>query len=615
MADLGLAWQPCEFDVTADTRADGSILLRPAARLSRYPDRITDKLEHWAQQAPDRVFVGQRDAVGDWQTVSYRDALEQVRKLGAGLAGLQLGPEKPLLILSGNSIEHLLLGLAAMYVGVPYCPVSPAYSAAGSGLSKLRYVVDLLTPGLVASFRDDSHSRAIERAIPSETPVVCDADPDSPHRFVTMAELRAGEATAAERRHAGVSGDTIAKFLLTSGSTGHPKPVVTTHRMLCSNQVMLHQAVPFVVDEPPILVDWLPWNHTFGGSHNVGLAFFNGGTLYIDDGRPVAGAFDETVRNLREVSPTVFFNVPKGYELLAAHLERDDALRHSFYRRLRACFFAGASLAQHTWDQLDTIARRERGNSVPMISGLGCTEASPSITFTTPGTTRAGVIGLPATGNEVKLTPTAGKLELRVRGPNVTPGYWRLPDETAKAFDEEGYYRLGDAVRLVDPEDATRGMVFDGRIAEDFKLASGTWVSTGPLRLSLLGALAPLAKDVVIAGLNRDYVAVLIVPDVAACESLSDPQDDTATGEVLRSRILRDRLIRSLRRHAGENPGSSRHAERAIVLTEPLSIDRGEITDKGTVNQRAVLNVREALIADLYADAPPEYVLVVTDRT
>ncbi len=340
--------------------------------------------------------------------------------------------------------------------------------------------------------------------MPKDTIVVGDAEVGPSYRRLSLDDLSNGDAAAASSLHARVSADSIAKFLLTSGSTGQPKAVITTHRMLCSNQVMLRQALPFVIDEPPILVDWLPWNHTFGGSHNVGLVLFNGGTLYIDDGKPVPGLIEKTLRNLREISPTVYFNVPKGFELLAASLQDDAELRSTFYRRLRACFFAGASLSQQTWDALDRAAIRERGHRVPILSGLGCTEASPSITFTTPGTERAGVIGLPAAGTEVKLAPVGGTLELRVRGPNVTPGYWRLEAQTAAAFDEEGYYRLGDAVRLVDPNDARKGMLFDGRIAEDFKLASGTWVSTGPLRLAWLASLAPAAQDVVIAGLVRD---------------------------------------------------------------------------------------------------------------
>jgi feruloyl-CoA synthase len=611
MSRDALAWVPSRFDVTTETRADGCVSVRPVAELGPYPDRVTDALEHWAGRQPERAFVARRDARGEWIYVTYRDALQRVRALGAGLSSLQLGPERPLLILTGNSIEHLLLGLAAMYVGVPYSPVSPAYSRPHGGLHKLRYVIELLTPGAVASFGEASHTDVLDEVGLHDAAIISDLLSSSSRRTLTLEDLAAENRSAAESAHAQTTADTIAKFLLTSGSTGNPKPVITTNRMLCSNQEMLKQALPFVADEPPVLVDWLPWNHTFGGSHNVGLVLFNGGTLYIDDGKPIPGAFDETVRNLREISPTIYFNVPKGFEMLAGRLQDDDALRKNFYRRLRTCFFGGASLGQHTWAALDAAARREGRGRVPMLAGLGCTEASPSITFTTPDVGRAGVIGLPAAGNDVKLAPVGDKLELRVRGPNVTPGYWRLPEETAAAFDDEGYYCLGDAVRLLDPADAAQGMVFDGRITEDFKLASGTWVSTGPLRAALLAALAPLAQDVVVAGLDRDYIGVLIVPDLDACRALADENDSLSAGQMLASPDVRNRMIESLQTHAAGNRASSQHARRAIILTDPLSIDKGEITDKGSVNQGNVLRVREDLVADLYAEPPPEHVLVL----
>ena len=606
-----LDWEPSRFDISTQARADGSILLQPTAVLGSYPARVTDPLEHWAMEAPGRVLVARRKADGGWVQVTYSQALSQVRAIASRLVQLELGEERPILVLSGNSIEHLLLGLAAMYVGIPYCPVSTAYSQPRSDLSKLRYVVELLTPGLIVSFGEPEHARAIRETAPADTVIVGDLRLDSAHRLLSLEELAEGDGAAADSPHAQVSSDSIAKLLLTSGSTGQPKPVITTHRMLCSNQAMLRQALPFVIDEPPVLVDWLPWNHTFGGSHNVGLVLFNGGTLYIDDGKPVPGLIEQTLANLREISPTIYFNVPKGFEYLADNLRHDNDLRGTFYRRLRACFFAGASLAQHTWDALEQAALKARGGRVPMLSGLGCTEASPSITFTTPGNERAGVIGLPAAGNEVKLAPVEGKLELRVRGPNVTPGYWRLPAQTAAAFDEEGYYRLGDAVRLVDPDNPGKGMLFDGRIAEDFKLASGTWVSTGPLRASLLAVLAPAAQDVVIAGLDRDSIAILIVPDLRACRKIAAAREDVPVSGILGNPALHARIIDALRAHAADHAGTSQHARRAMLLEEPLSIDKGEITDKGSVNQRVVLRERAALVEELYAARPTDRVLVV----
>jgi feruloyl-CoA synthase len=480
-------------------------------------------------------------------------------------------------------------------------------------LAKLRYVFELLTPGAVATFGDNNHGRVVDLIVDAATPVIDNGSLSTHREVLSLEDLQGGNPADAASGNVRVCGDTIAKFLLTSGSTGHPKPVITTHRMLCSNQAMIRQAIPFVNEEPPILVDWLPWNHTFGGSHNVGIVLFNGGTLYIDDGKPVPELIDITLHNLREISPTIYFNVPKGFEYIAGQLQNDDTLRQSFYRRLRACFFAGAGLAQHTWDLLDDGASKECGRRVPVLSGLGCTEASPSITFTTPDVGRAGVIGLPAAGNVVKLSPVSGKLELRVKGPNVTPGYWRMPEQTAAAFDDEGYYRLGDAVRLIDPDDASKGMAFDGRISEDFKLASGTWVSTGPLRTSLLTALAPVAQDLIIAGLNKDYIAVLVVPDLPACRELVGLKSDVAAATVLANAQLRDYVAAALAAYAQKNRASSTHARRAILLAEPLSIDQGEITDKGSVNQAAVLAVRKELVDRLYEAAPPADVIVAVD--
>jgi feruloyl-CoA synthase len=612
MSGGALDWTPSPFDLSVERRADGALLLRPKAELAPYPERVTDMLEYWAAKTPESTFVARRGADSAWQRVSYSQALKQVLSLAQGLVPLDLSPERPLLILSGNSIEHLLLGLAAMYVGVPYSPVSPAYSQASSDLSRLRYVVNLLTPGLVAAFGRGSYVRAIEAVVPQATTILGDSLNIAGRKILNYSNLVAHAPEAVESLHQRTGPDTIAKFLLTSGSAGQPKAVITTQRMLCSNQIMLREALPFVTDEPPVIVDWLPWNHTFGGSHNVGLVLFNGGSLYIDDGKPVPTAISETVRNLREISPTIYFNVPKGFEMLATHLHQDAELRGNFYRQLKVCFFGGASLSQHTWDTLDAAARAAGRNRIPILSGLGATETSPSVTFTTPDNDRAGVIGRPAAGNLIKLAPVADKLELRVRGPNVTPGYWRLPEQTAAAFDDEGFYRLGDAVRLVDPKDPARGLFFDGRITEDFKLASGTWVSVGPLRAQLLTALTPLAQDVVIAGLNREFLAALIVPDLRACaHALGLIHADINPVELVNSAELRNRCGAALKAHALAHPGNSTCVERAVLLADPLSLDHGEITDKGSVNQRAVLTRRDSLVQALFESTPPPQVLVV----
>ena len=605
MTQRSLSWTPGNFDVAVERRGDGTIFIRPRLQLSSYPVRVTDRLEYWAEYAPERTFVARRDATGAWQRFSYAEVLSRVRSIAAGLAARPLSKERPIAILSGNSIEHLLMALAAMYVGVPHVPVSPPYSQVSSDLGKLRYVLKLLTPGLVVAFGSSKFERAIAEVVDRDVEVIADTSTIAGRAATTLQALeKQGTAEQAESAHASVGPDTIAKFLLTSGSTGQPKAVITTQRMLCSNQIMLLQAVPFVSEEPPVVVDWLPWNHTYGGSHNVGLVLFNGGSLYIDEGKPTPGAFETTVRNLKEISPTVYFNVPKGYELLAQRMATDVDLRNSFFRRLRACFFAGAGLPQHVWDALDEQAMATSKIRVPILSGLGSTECSPSVTFTTPANDRAGVIGLPAAGNELKLAPCADKLELRVRGPNVTPGYWRQPELTAAAFDEEGYYRLGDAVRLLKDADPAQGLLFDGRIAEDFKLSTGTWVSVGPLRAHLLTALAPLVQDVVIAGLNQDYLSILIFPEWTACAAVAQSSDAKAFAQIAASPALRLEMQRRLRSLGEQYPSSSMRVERALLLVEPPSLDKGEITDKGSINQRAVLRHREALVAALYEPAP-----------
>ncbi len=595
-----LHWTPDPFATDFERRADGALLLTPRQSLAPYPERLMDFLEHWAHTAPQRTFVARRDQEGEWRTLTYSQTLERVQRLAAALINRDLSAQRPILILSGNSIEHLLLALGATWAGIPYCPMSPAYCLASADMGTAQYVTKLLTPGLVAAF--DTHKFSSALSHPAFAGIEIVGDTRIAGREVTLlAELDAEPAAELDRRHRATDGDSIVKFLLTSGSTGHPKAVITTNRMLCSNAVMLRQSMPFLTEEPPILVDWLPWNHTFGGSHNLGIVLSNGGTLYIDDGKPTAAGIVETLRNLREISPTVYFNVPKGFELIAHYLREDTILRRSLYKRLRACFFAGAGLAQHIWDALDASSLQERGAKTPILSGLGATETGPSVTFTTPAMGRSGVIGLPANGSLVKLAPVEEKLEIRVRSPSVTPGYWRQPQLTDAAFDDEGFYRLGDAVRLLDGRDPTRGLLFDGRIGEDFKLANGTWVSVGPLRAELISALSPLAQDVVIVGLNADYLAALIIPDIAACTSLLG-LDAPASHHMLATNptLLAD-LKSKLRLHTLHHPASTRCVRRAAVLPSPPSMDQREITDKGSINQKAVLSHRAALVSDLYS--------------
>ena len=607
--EVAMNWTPDPFATQFERRDDGTLILRPERELPPFPQRIADSLEHWARVAPARVLVARRGLDGAWRTVTYEQMLARVRRLAAGLLTRNLSAGRPIAILSGNSIEHFTLGLAAMWAGIPYCPVSPAYSLVAGELATLRYVMDLLTPGLVAAFDTPRFARALS-CIAADVEIVGDALlSDRP--VTTLDSLEHEDAARVADAHAATDMNSIVRFLLTSGSTGHPKAVITTNRMCCSNAAMLLQSMPFLATEPPVLLDWLPWNHTFGGSHNLGMVLAHGGSLYIDDGRPTPAGLAETLRNLREIAPTVYFNVPKGFEMLAPHLRDDAALRQKFYSRLRAYFFAGASLAQHTWDELDAASIRELGVRTPMLSGLGATETGPSVTFTTPQMGRSGFIGLPAAGALVKLAPVEEKLEIRVRGPSVTPGYWRQPELTTQAFDPEGFYRLGDAVRLVDSQDPTQGLAFDGRIGEDFKLGNGTWVSVGPLRAQIIGALAPVAQDVVIAGLDAEFVTVLVIPDVNACATMLASVGTPTCAELAGDARLIDWLRKQLAAHARANPASSRCVRRARILPVTPSLDRGEITDKGSINQRAVLRHHAQLVAELYAESPPAQVAVI----
>ena len=584
--------------------ADGIERLRSTVALGPYPDRLTDRLEHWARLAPDRTLVARRERGGHWRRIGYAQMLERARAIGQALVERGLGPERPVAILSGNDLEHLSLALGAMWAGVPYAPVSPAYSLLSQDHGKLRHVLNSITPGLLFASGPE-YAKAIRAVADPDIELVM-TDGRVEGRAVTPFDALLGTApgAAVDAAHAQVGPDTIAKFLFTSGSTRVPKGVINTHRMLCSNQQMLCQAMAFLADEPPVLVDWLPWNHTFGGNHNTGITIYNGGTLYIDDGKPTAQGIGETLRNLREISPTVYFNVPKGFEEIVAAMRSDDVLRQSLFARVKAFMFAGAGLSQPVWDELDRIAEQTIGERVPMITGLGMTETAPSCTFALrAGDVRSGHIGLPCPGVEVKLVPAGGKTEIRFRGPNVMPGYWRLPEATAHAFDEEGFYRTGDAVKWIDPADPRKGLMFDGRIAEDFKLSTGTFVSVGPLRARIIAAGAPCVQDAVITGIDRDDVGMLVFPRLDECRKLAGLGDDVGADEVLRNPAVRAHFQSLVDRMWREGTGSASRVARAHVMSVPPSIDRDEVTDKGSINQQAVLRQRAALVEALYRDA------------
>lgn len=585
--------------VRFERRADGALLVTPEGRLGPYPRRITERLEHWAATAPERTLIAQRGQDGAWRRMTYGAMLAQVRAVGQALLDRGLSAERPLAILSGNCLDQAVLTLAALHVGVPVAPVSPSYSLLAKDFLKLRQCLALLTPGAVFANDSARFAEAIAAAVPAGTAVIDAA------RF---AELRATPPTSAvDRAAASVEPDAPAKILFTSGSTGQPKGVINTQRMLCSNQQMILEAFPFMAEEPPVLLDWLPWHHTFGGNHNIGIVLYNGGTLYMDDGRPVPGGFAESLRNLREIATSIYFNVPRGFEEVVHHLKQDAALRRVFFSRLRMMFYSAAGLPQHVWDELDRMALDERGETIPMITGLGATETAPFALCVREDFSESGAVGLPVPGLALKLAPVGDKMEARVRGPSITPGYFRNPDATKAAFDEEGFYRFGDALVPLDPDDLHKGFRFDGRITEDFKLSTGTWVSVGPLRAKLIAALAPYVKDIVIAAPDRDALAAILIPEAEAVARLVPAGADAATHPGLRAE-----LAARLAAIATAASGSSQRVLRATLLTGPLSLDAGEITDKGSINQRAVLARRAALVEDLYADPPPPHVLGIT---
>ncbi|HXJ51661.1 MAG TPA: feruloyl-CoA synthase [Burkholderiales bacterium] len=564
-----MRFAPAQVDL--EKRADGTLLLRSPQKLEPYSRCITEWLVQWSDQTPSRPFLAERRGEA-WRTVSYREAYGAARRIGQALIERGLGAEKPVAILSDNSIDHALLALGAMHVGIPAAPVSPAYSLMSKDFGKLKAIFELLKPGLVYAGEPEKFGAALEAVKAKSTPVA------------ELLETNPGSTL--EREHLKVRPDSVAKILFTSGSTGIPKGVINTHRMLCANQQMLAQAWPFVEDKPPVLVDWLPWNHTFGGNHNFNLVLRNGGTLYIDGGKPVPGLVETTVRNLKEIAPSLYFNVPRGFDLLLPFLERDAELRRSFFRELEVVFYAAAALPQNLWDRLLRLANAEkRGGDFAMLSAWGSTETSPLATSVHFAMDRPGVIGLPVAGCELKLAPFGGKLEVRVRGPNVTPGYYRRPDLTSASFDEEGFYRIGDAVKLADPREPAKGIVFDGRVAEDFKLSTGTWVNVGMVRVKLIAAADPIVQDAVITGHDRAEVGALVFLSAAAKDLKPDE--------------IRSKLSQALARLTAEG-GSSMHPVRLLVLTEPPSIDANEITDKGYMNQRAVLERRAALVERLY---------------
>ena len=606
-------YRPVPFGVTRVTvreGAPGTRYVQAELPLGAYARRLSDFLVHWAEAEPERSFMARREQLGegrtgDWQHISYAQALDAARRIGQALLDRKLSAERPVVILSENTLEHALLSLGCIYAGIPYCPVSPAYATVSQDYDKLKHVLTTLTPGLVYAADGARYGRAIQATVGSDVEVVLAQGTIDGRQTTSFAALRDTAATPAvdAAMHA-VRPDTIAKFLFTSGSTKMPKPVINTHRMWCANLQQITLSMPVIAEAPPIFVDWLPWNHTFGGNHNVGLTLMHGGTLYIDDGKPTAALIGETLRNLREIAPTLYFNVPTGFEMIAQAMKSDEVLRKKLLSRVRLFFYSGAGLAQPVWDSLHQTAEAEVGERIVMATGLGMTESAPSAMFTNSPNVKAGDIGAPVPGMTLKLVDVDGKTEVRYKGPNVTPGYWRSEQATRETFDEEGYLCTGDAVQWIDAADIHRGLKFDGRIAEDFKLATGTFVSVGPMRAKVIVTGAPYVQDVVLTGLNMKEVGALIFPS-PACRTVSGLPADASWEAVLASAPVRDRLQAVINELARQATGSANRIARALLLAEPPSIDKGEVTDKGSINQRAVLKHRDALVQALHDGSAP----------
>lgn len=613
-------YRPLTFGVTRVVLNEGSNgvqYLKADQPLGEHALRITDRLVHWAQTRPEQTFMARRvknadGSSGDWRHISYAQALASARNIAQALLDRGLNAERPVVILSENDLEHALLALGCIYAGVPFCPVSPAYSIVSQDYDKLRHVLTTLTPGLVFASDAARYGKAIAATVADDVEIAIHSGASSAalaRAATPFEQLLATEATAAADAAMQATGpDTIVKFLFTSGSTKLPKAVINTQRMWCANQQQMRQSMPVLADEPPVLVDWLPWNHTFGGNHNFGMTVYNGGTLYIDDGKPTPALMEETLRNLREIAPTVYFNVPTGFEAIAHAMKADAQLRKNLLSRVKMFFYAGAALAQPVWDSLHQTQEAEIGERIVMGTGLGMTESGPFGIFVTSPDVKAGDLGVPTPGLELKLVPVDGKVEVRYRGPNITPGYWRAPEATQESFDEEGFFATGDAVAWIDPADIHKGLKFDGRIAEDFKLATGTFVSVGPLRARIIAAGAPYVQDAVLTGINLKEVGALIFP-TAAVRQLAGLPANASLQQVLESAPVQAHFQKVADELARSGTGSANRIARMHLMHEPPSIDKGEVTDKGSINQRAVLKHRDALVNALHEGTLPFIIL------
>ena len=606
-----IEWLPRDIDV--ERRPDGVIVLKSRIPLQAYEKHIPASLAKWAKQAPDRIWLAQRGGPErNWRKVSYGEAKRTVDGLTQGLLNLGVGEGRPVTILSGNSIEHALMTQAAMQARLPAAPVSPAYSLMSQDHLKLKYLFNLVKPAVVMVQDGPTFEKALRALDLTGVTVVHVLRPCEGIKSVSFADLAATPVTkAVDESIAKITSDTVGKLLFTSGSTGMPKAVINTQEMMCANAAMMMQVRPRDPNGPiATMLDWMPWNHTMGGNAAFHPILVDGGTLYIDDGRPMPGQFDETLRNLHEVSPTYYANVPAGYAALAAAMEKDDSLCRSFFKNLTVMAYGGARLPDDLYDRMQALAVKTTGERIVFYTGWGSTETAPTSTGTYWDTERVGLIGLPFPGVELKLVPCGSKYELRLRGINVTPGYFGQPELTRKMFDEEGYYCIGDAGIFVDDSDPLQGIIFAGRVVEDFKLTTGTFVHVGSLRTDAIAAATPVVHDALVAGQDREFIGLLAWPNLHACRQIVGNPDATFEDVVKHPEVIAC-FKRGLEAHNASCTGSSMRIARAMLMAEPPSIDGNELTDKGYINQRAGLERRADLVERLYAKKPDNDVIVL----